>query len=98
LIFFHLIFNVSKTCFNNSFTTLRKFRYLSDLLPALREARLSAVMIREVAGFVQSKFRELRISEARYEDLLSEVDEHYPRYIEKLRELFNSSNIAKNRE
>ncbi len=55
-------------------------------------------MIREVAGFVQSKFRELRISEARYEDLLSEVDEHYPRYIEKLRELFNSSNIAKNRE
>ena len=38
-------------------------------------------MSREVAMFIQSRFGELRISEARYEDLLSEADEHYPRYL-----------------
>jgi len=52
---------------------------------------LVQVMPREVARFIQSRFGELRISEARYEDLLSEADEHYPKYLEKLRELFNSS-------
>jgi len=44
-------------------------------------------MPREVARFIQSRFGELRVSEARYEDLLSEADEHYPKYLEKLREL-----------
>jgi intergrase/recombinase len=38
-------------------------------------------MSREVARFIQSRFGELKISEARYEDLLSEADEHYPRYL-----------------
>ncbi|MEM2223964.1 MAG: integrase [Acidilobaceae archaeon] len=38
-------------------------------------------MPREVARFIQSRFGELRISEARYEDLLSEADEHYPEYL-----------------
>jgi len=38
-------------------------------------------MSREAARFIQSRFGELRISEARYEDLLSEADEHYPRYL-----------------
>ncbi|MEM4976916.1 MAG: integrase, partial [Desulfurococcaceae archaeon] len=35
-------------------------------------------MPREVARFIQSRFGELRVSEARYEDLLSEADEYYP--------------------
>ncbi|MEM1861163.1 MAG: integrase [Acidilobaceae archaeon] len=38
-------------------------------------------MPREVARFIQSRFGELRVSEARYEDLLSEADEHYPEYL-----------------
>jgi intergrase/recombinase len=42
-------------------------------------------MPREVARFIQSRFGELKISEARYEDLLVEADQHYPRYLEKLR-------------
>ena len=51
------------------------------------------VMPREVARFIQSRFGELRISEARYEDLLSEADSHYPKYLEKLRELVYSSHM-----
>jgi len=47
-------------------------------------------MPREVARFIQSRFGELKVSEARYEDLLSEADEHYPKYLEKLRELVYS--------
>jgi intergrase/recombinase len=39
------------------------------------------IMPREVARFIQSRFGELKISEARYEDLLSEADECYPRYL-----------------
>jgi intergrase/recombinase len=39
------------------------------------------VMPREVARFIQSRFGELKVSEARYEDLLSEADEYYPRYL-----------------
>jgi intergrase/recombinase len=42
------------------------------------------VMPREVARFIQSRFGELKISEARYEDLLSEADENYPRYLDLL--------------
>lgn len=42
-------------------------------------------MNRETARFIQSRFGELRISEARYEDLLSEADEQYPRYLNFLR-------------
>jgi intergrase/recombinase len=41
-------------------------------------------MPREVARFVQSRFGELKVSEARYEDLLAEADEHYPKYLERL--------------
>jgi len=41
-------------------------------------------MSREVARFIQSRFGELKISKARYEDLLSEADQHYPKYLEKL--------------
>jgi len=42
------------------------------------------VMSREVARFIQSRFGELRVSEARYEDLLSELDENYPKYLNYL--------------
>jgi len=38
-------------------------------------------MNREAARFIQSRFGELKISEARYEDLLSESDEAYPKYL-----------------
>jgi intergrase/recombinase len=47
-------------------------------------------MPREVARFVQSRFGELKVSEARYEDLLAEADEHYPKYLEQLKELVKS--------
>jgi len=50
-------------------------------------------MPREVARFIQSRFGELRVSEARYEDLLSEADSYYPKYLEKLREIVYSSHM-----
>jgi len=45
-------------------------------------------MPREVARFIQSRLGELKISEARYEDLLSEADNYYPRYLSSLNNLF----------
>jgi intergrase/recombinase len=45
------------------------------------------VMSREVARFIQSRFGELKISEARYEDLLGEADDHYSKYLAYLKEL-----------
>jgi intergrase/recombinase len=47
-------------------------------------------MPREVARFVQSRFGELKVSEARYEDLLAEADEHYPKYLDQLDGLMNA--------
>jgi intergrase/recombinase len=44
-------------------------------------------MPREIARFVQSRLGELKVSEARYEDLLAEADEHYPKYLEQLNRL-----------
>ena len=41
-------------------------------------------MSREAARFIQSRFGELRVSEARYEDLLGEADKAYPGYLERL--------------
>jgi intergrase/recombinase len=41
-------------------------------------------MPREVARFIQSRFGELKISEARYEDLLGEADQYYPGYLKLL--------------
>jgi intergrase/recombinase len=43
------------------------------------------VMSREVARFIQSRFGELKISEARYEDLLGEADESYSKYLDILK-------------
>jgi len=39
------------------------------------------VMSREVARFIQSGFGELKVSEAKYEDFLSEANTHYPKYL-----------------
>jgi len=46
-------------------------------------------MSREVARFIQSRFGELRISEARYEDLLSEADQTYLSYLQHLKNVFD---------
>lgn len=53
---------------------------------------------REVARFIQSRFGELKISEARYEDLLSEADEHYPKYLEKLKQIYSFHNTKTYRQ
>lgn len=45
---------------------------------------LIEVMPREIARFIQSRFGELKISEARYEDLLTEADQYYTKYLELL--------------
>jgi intergrase/recombinase len=45
------------------------------------------VMSRKVARFIQSRFGELKISEARYEDLLENADDHYYKYLVYLKEL-----------
>ena len=45
-------------------------------------------MRREAARFIQSRFGELRVSEARYEDLLGEADKAYPAYLRALKEAF----------
>jgi intergrase/recombinase len=35
---------------------------------------------REIARFIRSRFGELKVSEARYENLLGETDEYYREY------------------
>jgi intergrase/recombinase len=50
-------------------------------------------MPKEVARFVQSRFGELKVSEAGYEDLLAEADEYYPKYLEQLRKLVEAKEI-----
>jgi intergrase/recombinase len=42
---------------------------------------------REVARFIYSRFGELRVSEAYYEDLVKEADQYYPKYLEYLKSL-----------
>ena len=51
-------------------------------------------MGRETARFTQSRFGELQVSEARYEDLLSEADQQYPAYIRLLQETFKGRSIS----
>ena len=53
------------------------------------------VMSREVARFIQSRLGELKISEARYEDLLSEADKYYPSYIDYLRKSIYAASTDK---
>ena len=47
------------------------------------------VMDRAVSLFIQSRYGELELetTKAVYEDLLSEADEQYPRYLEHIRRL-----------
>lgn len=44
-------------------------------------------MLRKVAGFILSRFGELKVSEARYEDLLSESDDYYSKYLDYLQKV-----------
>ena len=72
--------------------SVRKYAKRHGLLPPKHMRKVAwrlmvKVMPREVARFIQSRFGELKVSEARYEDLLSEADEHYPRYLGLLRDL-----------
>jgi intergrase/recombinase len=69
--------------------TLTKYVKRRDLLLPKYVRKISwrlmiKVMPREVARFIQSRFGELKISEARYEDLLGEADQYYPGYLKLL--------------
>jgi len=66
-----------------------KYARVHGLLPPKTMRKISwrlmiKAMPEKIARFIQSRFGELKISEARYEDLLSEADQHYPGYLEKL--------------
>jgi len=78
-------------CIGNSFDrrTVTRYAIRHGLLAPKYMRKVSwrlmvKVMPREVARFIQSRFGELKISEARYEDLLSEADEYYPKYLNYL--------------
>jgi intergrase/recombinase len=49
-------------------------------------------MPEEVARFIKNRFGELRVSEAKYEDLLSEIDEYYSKYLTLVKTEFSSAN------
>ncbi|MEM2383404.1 MAG: integrase, partial [Desulfurococcaceae archaeon] len=59
----------------------RRSMVLPKMIRKISWRMMVQTMPREVARFIQSRFGELKISEARYEDLLSEADEHYPEYL-----------------
>jgi len=70
-------------------SSVRKYTRRNGLLPPkyMRKAAwrlMIKAMPREVARFIQSRFGELKISEARYEDLLGEADQYYPSYLSLL--------------
>jgi intergrase/recombinase len=69
--------------------SVRKYAKRNGLLPPKYVGEVAwRLMVEavphEVTRFVQSRFGELKISGARYEDLLSEVDLHYPKYLNYL--------------
>jgi len=73
-------------------TALERYIKRRNLLPPKYVRKISwrlmiKVMSREVTRFIQSRFGELKISEARYEDLLGEADEDYSKYLGYLKEL-----------
>jgi intergrase/recombinase len=45
------------------------------------------VIPKEVARFIQSRFAEVKMSEARYEDLLSEAEEYHQKYLSLLQSI-----------
>ncbi|MCC6014473.1 MAG: integrase [Desulfurococcaceae archaeon] len=72
--------------------SLERFVSRRNLLPPKYMRKVAwrlmvKAMPREVARFIQSRFGELKVSETRYEDLLSEADRHYPEYLNYLRRL-----------
>jgi len=69
--------------------SIRKYAKRNNLIAPKYMRKISwrlmiKVMPREIARFIQSRFGELRVSEARYEDLLGEADQYYPVYLELL--------------
>jgi len=69
--------------------SVRKYAKRNGLLPPkyMRKAAwrlMIRAMPREIARFIQSRFGELKISEARYEDLLGEADKYFPGYLSYL--------------
>ena len=69
--------------------SVRRYAKRHGLLPPKHMRKVAwrlmvRAMPREVARFIQSRFGELKVSEARYEDLLGEADEHYPGYLRLL--------------
>jgi intergrase/recombinase len=72
------------SCFNER--TIARYAIRHGLLASKYMRKVSwrlmiKAMPKEVARFIQSRFGELKISEARYEDLLSEADEYYQKYL-----------------
>jgi intergrase/recombinase len=72
-----------------------KYVKRNNLLPPKYMRKISwrlmiQTMSREIARFIQSRFGELKVSEARYEDLLSEADQYYPKYLEHLNRTITS--------
>jgi intergrase/recombinase len=69
---------------------IQKYARKHGLLPPKTMRKIAwrtmiKAMPKKIARYIQSRFGELRVSEAGYEDLLGEADQHYPRYLEKLR-------------
>jgi len=50
---------------------------------------VQAIFDKDVARFIQSRFSELKVSEARYGDLLGRADELYPKYLGYLRQMIS---------
>jgi intergrase/recombinase len=74
-----------------------KYAKRNNLLPPKYMRKISwrlmiQTMNREIARFIQSRFGELKVSEARYEDLLSEADQYYPKYLQHLNETIPTVN------
>jgi len=73
---------------------VRKYAKRNGLLPPkyMRKASWRLMikpMPKEVIRFIQSCFGELKISEARYEDLLGEADKYFPEYLSYIQSTLN---------
>lgn len=69
--------------------TLEEYTKNHDLLPPkyMRKVMwrlMIKTMPHEIARFIQSRLGELKISEARCEELLGEADQYYPAYLKSL--------------
>ena len=57
---------------------------VSKLLSRKSRKPMIKALFREIARFIRSGFGELKISEARYENLLGEADEYHREYLRHL--------------